>query len=132
MLRSYAPVSIKRGVNLQLAQSILARILLIHFRISNCPVLNMNIQRQVCLPGSIIIHLLPGVHHPQVAARLLAQTELRRGWKILDVACGTGLVTFPAAEAVGAEGSISGIEISPGMLRQVSIKYQIQEVKDGV
>ncbi len=58
-------------------------------------------------------------HHPRVAARLIAQSNLQRGWRVLDVACGTGLVTFPAAETVGSEGSVIGLDISSGMLQQV-------------
>lgn len=60
------------------------------------------------------------IHHPRVAARILAQTSLQRGWRVLDVACGTGLVTFPAAEIIGPEGSIIGLDISAGMLKQVT------------
>ena len=59
------------------------------------------------------------VHHPRVAAKIIAQTHLQKGWTVLDVACGTGLVTFLAAEAVGSEGSVLGLDISPGMLQQV-------------
>lgn len=48
--------------------------------------------------------------------RLLALAELRPGERVLDVACGTGLVTFPAAEAVGAGGAAVGTDISEKMV----------------
>jgi ubiquinone/menaquinone biosynthesis C-methylase UbiE len=49
--------------------------------------------------------------------RLLQRAELRPGERVLDVACGTGLVTFPAAEAVGATGEVIGTDISDEMVR---------------
>jgi len=48
--------------------------------------------------------------------RLLALAELRPGERVLDVACGTGLVTQAAAAAVGAGGSVLGTDISAGMI----------------
>jgi ubiquinone/menaquinone biosynthesis C-methylase UbiE len=47
---------------------------------------------------------------------LLAQAALGVGQRVLDVACGTGLVTFRAAEAVGVEGSVLGIDLSDEMI----------------
>lgn len=38
------------------------------------------------------------------------------GSRCLDLACGTGLVTFPLAEAVGTTGHVIGIDITPAML----------------
>jgi ubiquinone/menaquinone biosynthesis C-methylase UbiE len=48
--------------------------------------------------------------------RLLAHAALRPGERVLDVACGTGLVTFPAAEAVGSAGEVVGTDISDAMV----------------
>jgi ubiquinone/menaquinone biosynthesis C-methylase UbiE len=47
---------------------------------------------------------------------LLARAALQPGERVLDVACGTGLVTFPAAEAVGADGRVTGVDISRQMV----------------
>lgn len=48
--------------------------------------------------------------------RMLEFAELRPGERVLDVACGTGLVTFEAAEAVGPTGEIVGTDISNAMV----------------
>ena len=50
--------------------------------------------------------------------RLLAMANLERGEQVLDVACGTGLVSFAAADAVGLEGMVTGTDISEGMIEQ--------------
>lgn len=57
--------------------------------------------------------------HPKLAAELVERAELKKGWTVLDLACGTGLVTFLSAAKVGASGSVVGIDISPGMVQQV-------------
>ncbi|MGA3029399.1 MAG: ubiquinone/menaquinone biosynthesis methyltransferase [Candidatus Limnocylindrales bacterium] len=43
-------------------------------------------------------------------------TRLSRGGSALDVACGTGKLTAALAGAVGPEGRVVGVDISPGML----------------
>ena len=43
---------------------------------------------------------------------------LRPGMDALDVACGSGALTRELARAVGAGGSVTGIDLSLGMLRQ--------------
>ena len=51
--------------------------------------------------------------------RLLMLAELKPGERVLDVACGTGLVTFPAAEAVGPSGSVVATDLSDVMVARV-------------
>jgi SAM-dependent methyltransferase len=48
--------------------------------------------------------------------RLLALAAARPGERVLDVACGTGLVTLPLAEQVGASGSVLGTDLSEKMV----------------
>ena len=45
---------------------------------------------------------------------------LQPGERVLDLACGTGLVTFPAAEAVAPGGSIVATDISDAMVEHVT------------
>jgi demethylmenaquinone methyltransferase/2-methoxy-6-polyprenyl-1,4-benzoquinol methylase len=50
--------------------------------------------------------------------RAIAALKLRRGDAVLDVACGTGL-SFPLlVAAVGGEGRVTGVELSPDMARR--------------
>lgn len=50
--------------------------------------------------------------------RLLEMAALRPGERVLDVACGTGLVTFRAAAAVGTGGAVVGTDISEEMVKR--------------
>ncbi len=53
----------------------------------------------------------------QSGRRLVELAELRAGSQVLDVACGRGAALFPAAEKVGAQGRIIGIDLAEGMIR---------------
>lgn len=50
--------------------------------------------------------------------RLIALADLRAGERVLDIACGTGLVTFPAAHAVGSSGRVVATDISQEMVNR--------------
>lgn len=63
-----------------------------------------------------------GTRHPLEAKLLLEFVPLQQGQKILDVATGTGLLAIPTCEIVGAEGSVIGIDMTPGMLHQARVK----------
>ena len=51
-----------------------------------------------------------------VADDLIGIAGLQPGHRVLDVACGTGVVTRLAADRVGAGGTVAGLDINPGML----------------
>ncbi|HET7428071.1 MAG TPA: methyltransferase domain-containing protein [Gaiellales bacterium] len=54
-------------------------------------------------------------------AALVEFAELRPGEHVLDVGCGRGAVTFPAAEAVGVGGFVEAIDIAPGMVERLRV-----------
>lgn len=54
--------------------------------------------------------------HPSFARKLLDLTTIHAGDRVLDLACGTGLVTILAAERAGKTGFVLGLDISDGML----------------
>nr|OQO21348.1 hypothetical protein B0A51_10059 [Rachicladosporium sp. CCFEE 5018] len=60
--------------------------------------------------------------HPRFARHVVDLLDLKPGEHVLDLACGTGLVTFAAAQAVGSTGSVTGVDISSGMLAQAHLK----------
>jgi SAM-dependent methyltransferase len=51
------------------------------------------------------------------AQDLVALAALQPGERVLDVACGTGVVTREAAHVVGPTGQVIGLDINEGMLR---------------
>jgi ubiquinone/menaquinone biosynthesis C-methylase UbiE len=50
------------------------------------------------------------------AADLADLAQLRSGERVLDAACGTGIVARVAAERVGGTGSVAALDLNPGML----------------
>src|SRR6266511_3642426 len=52
--------------------------------------------------------------------RVVELAALRPGLRVLDVACGTGLVARLAAEAVGVHGRVAALELNPAMLAVAS------------
>lgn len=54
------------------------------------------------------------------------------GMKVLDAGCGPGRLTLPLAEAVGAQGEVTALDLQDGMLARVREKVQaagLQNVK---
>ncbi|TFH34414.1 MAG: class I SAM-dependent methyltransferase [Anaerolineales bacterium] len=52
--------------------------------------------------------------------RLVESARISPGARVLDVACGRGAVLFPALKMVGASGEVVGIDISEGMIQEIS------------
>ena len=59
--------------------------------------------------------LVPRLFTPW-ARLLLDRLDLQPGEALLDVACGPGTVTRPAAVEVGPDGLVTGVDLSPAML----------------
>lgn len=69
-------------------------------------------------------------HHPRFARHMVELVEPQPGEHVLDLACGTGLVTFPASKAVGESGSVIGVDLSTGMLAQAEAKLAKHEPRN--
>lgn len=67
----------------------------------------------------------PAYHEP-LALRLAELAALRPGERVVDVACGTGLVALAAARAVGATGRVLGLDLSPAMLERAAANAATQ------
>ena len=68
--------------------------------------------------------------HGRFSSHIVQLLNLKPGERVLDLACGTGLVTFKAAEVVGASGHVVGIDISTGMLAQALAKQKGHTAKN--
>ena len=60
-------------------------------------------------------HMVPAIFGPW-AADLVALATPQPGERVLDVACGTGVVARLAAQCVGPSGTVVGLDLNPGML----------------
>lgn len=47
---------------------------------------------------------------------VIAAAGVRAGDRVLDVACGTGVLARAACQQVGPDGSVTGLDVNPGML----------------
>jgi ubiquinone/menaquinone biosynthesis C-methylase UbiE len=61
-------------------------------------------------------YFVPAIGLP-LATDLVRTAALREGERVLDVACGTGVVSRLAAAIVGGKGRVAGADINPAMLQ---------------
>jgi ubiquinone/menaquinone biosynthesis C-methylase UbiE len=64
--------------------------------------------------------LVPAIFEPW-ATLLVAKAALREGERVLDVACGTGVVTRLVPPQVGITGQVIGLDLNPGMLARARL-----------
>ena len=63
--------------------------------------------------------------HAQICYRLLEYSQVRAGQTILDIGTGTGHLAIAAAQAVGNQGQVIGVDISSGMLEHACRKANV-------
>ncbi|MCW9706124.1 class I SAM-dependent methyltransferase [Fodinibius salsisoli] len=59
---------------------------------------------------------------------LLAEADPQPGESVLDISCGTGLVTIPLAEIVHPGGSVTGIDLSEGMIEKARSRAEYKGI----
>ena len=69
-------------------------------------------------------------HHPRFARHTVQLAKVQPGEHVLDLACGTGLVSYYASEIVGPSGSVIGVDISSGMLAQAEEKEPSHDLQN--
>jgi ubiquinone/menaquinone biosynthesis C-methylase UbiE len=63
--------------------------------------------------------------------RVAAAAAVGSGQRVLDVACGTGVLARTAAELAGSTGSVTGLDVNDGMLAVASQMEQPVEWRNG-
>jgi len=62
------------------------------------------------------------------AATILQHLDLHQGMAVLDVGCGPGRLSIPAAKAVGSKGKIVAMDLQEGMLRRCQEKARAENL----
>jgi demethylmenaquinone methyltransferase/2-methoxy-6-polyprenyl-1,4-benzoquinol methylase len=62
--------------------------------------------------------------------KTLRGAEIHPGQTILEVGCGTGFFTIPAAQMIGGQGNLVALDASSGFLEQVSNKVKDAGLKN--
>ena len=68
----------------------------------------------------------------QWSPRVVEAAQIRPGHRVLDVACGTGVLAREAALRLGGEGFVAGLDASPGMLAVAKRLAPAIEWREGV
>ena len=64
----------------------------------------------------------------RIGKRTIERLALSTGAKVLDVGCGTGASALPAAQAVGAKGSVLGVDLSARLLELARAKAKARGI----
>ena len=79
--------------------------------------MNTREQWQLTMEAAELYELYPARYILGPWAPLLVEAaRLTAGERVLDIACGTGVVIHATAKSVGPTGSIVGIDLNPGMI----------------
>lgn len=75
----------------------------------------MTDQRQATPAEAYQEYFVPAIFDPLTSV-VIDQAKPRPGERVVDIACGTGVVSRRAAALVGASGTVTGVDINPGMI----------------
>jgi ubiquinone/menaquinone biosynthesis C-methylase UbiE len=73
------------------------------------------VQYSASVPENYERYFVPAIAAP-IAEDLVKAASIQPGERVLDVACGTGVVTRLAAARSGNDGQVAGLDVNPGML----------------
>jgi len=62
--------------------------------------------------------------------KTLQGADIQPGHTVLEVGCGTGFFTIPAAQLIGDQGCLLAMDVSSGFIEQVSKKVQTADLKN--
>jgi demethylmenaquinone methyltransferase/2-methoxy-6-polyprenyl-1,4-benzoquinol methylase len=62
--------------------------------------------------------------------KTLRGADIKPGQTVLEVGCGTGFFTIPAAQLIGDQGCLVAMDVSSGFIEQVSKKVQLADLKN--
>ena len=71
--------------------------------------------------------ILPLVRNPY---KLLNAAGLKKGQRVVEVGCGPGFFTIPAAKIVGDKGHVYAVDIHPRAVERVKIKIKKDALKN--
>lgn len=89
-----------------------------------------SLQAQVDAASSYEQFFVPALFR-EWPAKVVASANLQPGQRVLDVACGTGVLTRELARRVGSSGSVVGLDINAGMLTVARRLLQGVEFREG-
>ena len=64
------------------------------------------------------------------AATILDQLDLEAGMSVLDIGCGPGRLTIPAAKRVGSTGTVVALDIQPAMLQKLEQRLEEHQISN--
>ena len=64
------------------------------------------------------------------AATILDQLNLEAGMSVLDIGCGPGRLTIPAAKRVGSTGTVVALDIQPAMLHKLEQRLEEHHISN--
>lgn len=67
--------------------------------------------------------LMNSIAGPQL---IFSRIGLQQGMRLLDVGCGPGRLTIPAAQRVGESGEVTALDLQPGMLQKLRTRIEAQ------